>query len=563
MLKRWFAFMLVFALCLSFAACGTGDTQDSAEGCKHSWKKATCTSPSECRKCGETKGKALGHNYVGNTCEGIQCADCGRVKAPAEGHKFTSGVCSVCGGTAVSSTPTTPGTTATTPTTPDVGPSKPTGNPAFSGKTLEIYGMGTNESYNHDDWDGIGNYLWMQRAAVVEWADLNNVNVKFMGSYSQTQIQAAMTSREKPDLLFHTNMFPGIANAGLPAAFTQAEYDKLAAICDNTWLDMMTYGTQKVGLVLPWTGTMMCYYNKTMFDEYEVKTPKEYFDEGQWTWENFEKCMIEMTKDKDSDGEIDTYGLPGDSWGNLVNPWAYNDKGELISTIDEPWMRDFFQMKYDAFTVKEITVAHKNNIQKNVIYPMFAMQLSDCETYRFEHLYQTIANGNELEVVPVPEWVGENGQKLNNTKVTQACVSLAVSCDERELAVDCLSYLLKCGLKYISDTSFGAIPCEYDGIQGYCEYSNTWKELFTEACSDRRGDYEDLLERNPDAAEHIVNIHNYLSKRDKYIYGTYSGVTALTSYSEIAKMPPNSSIPAIREKYQAQLNTYNDIYIRN
>jgi hypothetical protein len=208
---------------------------------------------------------------------------------------------------------------------------------------------------------------------------------------------------------------------------------------------MLTYGTDKVGMVLPWTGTMMLYYNKTMFEEYEVKTPKEYFDEGQWNWDNFMKVMEEMTKDKDDDGEVDTYGLNGDSWGNVVNPWAQNEKGELISVIDEPWLQEFFQIKYTAFNDK-ISISGKNNIQKNVVYPMFSMQISDCEPYNFEHMFQTIANGNELEVVPAPEWVGDNGEKLATSKVTQACVSLAANTDEREMAVDCLAYLLMCGL---------------------------------------------------------------------------------------------------------------------
>ena len=474
-----------------------------------------------------------------------------------------------CGGGKPATTPTDPtgnaGSNPTDPSTPS-GTEIPEGympgaNPAFAGKTLEIYGMGTNESYNHDDWDGIGSYTWMQRAAVVEWAALNQVTLDFKGGYNQAQILAAMASGEKPDLIWHTNMFPGIANAGLPAAFTQAEYDKLAAICGNTWLDLLTYGTESVGLVNPWTGTMMCYYNKTMFDEYEVKTPKEYFDEGQWTWENFEKCMIEMTRDKDSDGEVDTYGLPGDSWGNLVNPWAYNDKGEMLSTIDEPWMQDFFQLKYDSFTKNQCTKSNKHNIQKNVIYPMFAMQLSDCEPYNFEHMFQTIPNGNELEVVPVPEWIGDNGEKLNNAKVTQACVSLAVSCDERELAVDCLSYLLMCGLKYISDFSLGTVECRYGGVQGTCDYSAKWKELFGEVVAQRQADYAELLEEKDYADDHMAKVNEYLNDRERYIYGTPNGVSILTSYSEIVKMPPESSIPAIREKYQAQLDVYNSTYI--
>ena len=440
------------------------------------------------------------------------------------------------------------------------GPMTPDKSP-YNGKTVEIWGQGTDESYNHDNWDGKGNYIWMMRAAIVEWAAQNGVTIKWCGSYNQNAMLAAMNSGENPDIVFHTNQYPAIANNGITAAFTEAEYNKIAEITGKSWLDMLTYGTKKVGIVLPWTGTMMCYYNKTMFEDYGVKTPKEYFDEGKWTWETFLKCMEETTKDVDSDNTMDTYGLPGDSWGNVVNPWAQNEKGELISVIDEPWMQDFFQLKYDAFAVKKCSVSAKNQIQKNVTYPMFAMQLSDCEPYNFEHMFQEIANGNELEVVPVPDWVGKDGQKLSTSKVTQACVSLAASCDERDAATDCLAYLMKCGLKYISDFSLGDVKCDYPGVLGTCDYSKTWKENFAKVCQKRAADYKEITDAKDYASAHIAKVNEYLDGRDKYIYGTYTKVTILTGFSEITQMPPASSIPAIKQKYQNMLDVYNSTYI--
>ena len=322
----------------------------------------------------------------------------------------------------------------------------------------------------------------------------------------------------------------------------------------------MNYKTESHGFVYPWTGTMMLYYNKTMFENYGVKTPKEYFMEGTWTWENFLKCNEEMTKDVDADSTIDTYGTPADSWGNLVNPWATDEAtGKVVSTIDEEWMQDFFQLKYDAFTVKKVVQSPgKNQIQKNVTYPMTAMQISDCEPYNFEHMYQTIANGDELEVVPVPEWRGDDGATLGTSKLTQSCVHMIANCDEREAAVDMLAYLLKCGLKYISDYSLGAVKYDYVGIQGKCDLSKTWKEAFAKVCADCAADIKEI--ENYDE-ELVKKINEYLSDKGLYVWGTYAGVTQLTSYSEITQMPPASSIPAIREVYQAQLDVYNDTYI--
>jgi len=459
--------------------------------------------------------------------------------------------------------PTTGNNTSSNPTgtsedphltvTPETSP--------YKGKTLEIYGMGTEVSLTNYDSFGKGNYMWMEKAAMEEWAAINGVTIEWKGSYNQNAILASIQSGDHPDLIFHSNMYPAISNTGLTAEFTDEEYNKLAAICGKEYLDLMTYKTKSVGVVRPWTGTMMCYYNKTMFENYGVKTPKEYFMEGQWTWENFMKCAEEMTKDIDSDGKIDTYGVPADSMGNLINPWKQDETGKLVSVIDEPWLQDYFQLKYDMYTVKKVVMTPgKNQIQKNVTYPMTAMQISDCEPYNFEHMYQAIANGDELEVVPAPEWRGKNGETLGKSKLTQSVFHMASSCDEREAAVDMMAYLLKCGLKYVSDFSLGAVKCDYVGMQGKCELSKKWMEAFKTVCENRAADVKQI--ENYDE-ELVAKINEYLSDKGHYIFGTYTGIkTRLDQYSDITKLPPASSIPAIREKYQAALDTYNSTYIK-
>ena len=474
-----------------------------------------------------------------------------------------------CGGKKADDTTKDPtGSASNNPSTPaGLGPDGPgpdgpkpngTGDSPYKGKTLEIYGMGTQDSYTDYTQFGKGNYVWMERAAIDEWAAMNGVTIVYKGSYNQAGILADMSSGGRPDLIFQSNHYPAMANVGLVAAFTEAEYNKLTEVCNKEYLDMMQYGTESVGVVRPWTGTMMCYYNKTMFEDYGVKTPKEYFQEGNWTWETFLKCMEEMTKDVDADGTVDTYGLNGDSWGNLVNPWAYDEQGRLISTIDEPWMYDFYQLKYDAFVTKKVSISGKNNIQKNVIYPMFAMQLSDCEPYNFEHLYQSIPNGNDLEVVPVPEWRGKNGETLGTSKLTQSAFHLAATCDEREAAVDLMVYLLKCGQKYVSDFSLGAVKCDYPGIQGTCETSANWKEAFAGVLADRAKDIKDI--ENYDQA-HVTAMNEYLDQRGHYVFGEFTKITILTGFAEITKMPPESSIPAVKVKYQSMIDVYNNTYM--
>jgi len=460
-----------------------------------------------------------------------------------------------------SSTPTTGNSTSDpTGTTEDPHLTVTPETSPYNGKTLEIYGIGTAVSYTNYDSFGKGNYLWMEKAAIEEWAAINGVKIEWKGTYNQNGILASIQSGDHPDLIFQSNQFPAISNVGLTAELTDAEYEKLAAICGNVYLDMLKYKGKATGFVYPWTGTYMCYYNKTMFENYGVKTPKEYFMEGTWNWENFTKCAVEMTKDIDSDGDIDTYGVNNDSMYALVNTWKQDETGKLISTIDEPWIQDYIRLKYDMYAVKKIVQnPGANQIQKNVTYPMCAMQISDCEPYNFEHMYQSIANGDELEVVPIPEWRGENGETLGMSRLTQSAVYMASSCDEREAAVDLLAYLLKCGLKYISDFSLGAVKCDYVGMQGKCDLSKKWMEAFKKVCEDRAAAVKEI--ENYDE-ELVAKINTYLVGEGLAVNYNVSKVAVLSGYAEIINLPPASSIPIIKQKYQAALDAYNDTYIK-
>lgn len=438
-------------------------------------------------------------------------------------------------------------------------PAKPEDSPYY-GKTLQIYGMGTDESYTNYESFGKGSYLWMMKAAMVEWATLNGVTLEFKGKYSSAGVLGDINSGGDPDIVFETNHFPDVANVGVADAFTDAEYNKLAEICGKEYLELMNYKTKAYGFVFPWSGTMMLYYNKSQFEKYEVKTPKEYFLEGTWNWENFMKAAEAMTMDLNADGEKDLYGVNKNAWTRLVQSMKTDPAtGKLVSTIDEPYIKDYFQMKYDAYTTKQIVSSNGDKIQSNVTYPMHVMQISDCEPYNFEHMFRTIPNGDLLEVVPVPEWVGENGEKLSTSRMTPSAGHIAKSCNEREAAVDLLAYVLKAGMKYISDFSLGAVKCDFAGITGACDLSKQWKEAFAQVCADRA---EAIKEVEHYDADLVAKINEYLSTKGLYAFGSYTGVTELIKYEEITKMPPASAIAAIREKYQASLDKYNELYIQ-
>lgn len=63
----------------------------------HTWEDATCLKAKTCSDCGETQGKALGHDFKGTSCttDG-KCSRCDEIEK-ATGHQYKDGVCKTCG----------------------------------------------------------------------------------------------------------------------------------------------------------------------------------------------------------------------------------------------------------------------------------------------------------------------------------------------------------------------------------------------------------------------------------------------------------------------------------
>ena len=118
-----------------------------------------------------------------------------------------------------------------------------------------------------------------------------------------------------------------------------------------------------------------------------------------------------------------------------------------------------------------------------------------------------------------------------------------------------LAYVLQCGMKYMSDFSLGMVPCDYPGVQGTCDLSLKWKNAFAQVCADRAEAYKNL---SADDADYLKKINEYISENSLRANGTYKGIDPVTGYEEIVKKPPASSIPAIKSKYQAALDKYNE-----
>ena len=90
--------VLIMLIILIGAGCGAKEDDKPQQEIqeKHTWVAATCTSPSICSDCGETKGEPLGHDWIPATCtEPKKCSRCLITDGEALGHKWEEANCAL------------------------------------------------------------------------------------------------------------------------------------------------------------------------------------------------------------------------------------------------------------------------------------------------------------------------------------------------------------------------------------------------------------------------------------------------------------------------------------
>ena len=466
----------------------------------------------------------------------------------------------------------------TTPIRDDVGDvevdtMKPTGNVAdsndeyvnpdkFGGKTLQIYGLSSITYDDIDNMDGQGSFLWMMRAAADDWAALNNVTLEYVGDYNSNTILGAINSGDRPDLLMFNQEIPGAANLGIAKAFTEDEYKAISNIIGTSLMDCMNYKGECYGILLPWSGATWFAYNESLFKEYGAKTPLEYYQEGNWTWDTMEACFEAVTKDFDGNGKIDK----NDTYGNstmlaFIKPYQYEEKedGTLVSLIESsPYFRRYAEMMYKGNKETLSLAAPGNGNQRCYITttPRPGTHVGDAEWYNFHHLLKENDIGEVIRTIPLPVFSSTDSKRL--TILTQQSMSMMSSCDEPEATLSLICYMMKVGMRYMSDFSCGLYNCTYEGMRGASAYSKAYLVRLAEIIEERRTEFAELEGWDQKLYEQMVAD---VLKAETVVRRRYTGDDNLAS--ELNTMPPASSLPLAATKQNAWITKYNSLYAGN
>lgn len=510
-MKKLIALLLVLCMVLSLAACGkpADDTTGTGES-----QSANAGNSDNKKPGGDMGGGIIGDGYTGDTLANV-------------GSEGLAG--------AIENIPTTNDDLI---------------NPDFKGKTIQIYGYSGAE-FDYIDDMGKGSYIWMVRAAIDEWAALNDVTIVFEGDYDQNAILGAINSGEKPDVILGGNRFPLMANMGIIRALTDEEYKQISGTCGTLYTDMMMHKGECYGFNQPWSGNSLFYYNKTMFEEYGVKTPKEYYLEGNWNWETYIECMKAVTKDLDGDGKFDTYGT-GTNYLSWVT-FEEAEDGSLSHLILSDTYKEAYEISYQGAqdgwkgAYADCTIATS---------PRPMTHMGDSEWYNFEHLNQTLVNGDVIETIFPPTKDGTTNDF--QLQYTPAYISIFSSCDENEAVLAMLTYILRVGMRYMSEFSCGLYGCDYEGIRGVTAYSLGWRENFQEIVEQRLADFDALEDWDQEAYD---KLYKDILAVDGYIAHYYPGWEDLQNNKDTAGLPPASALPILAAKYDAFCTNYNNLYL--
>ncbi|TSB47610.1 ABC transporter substrate-binding protein [Alkalicoccobacillus porphyridii] len=201
---------------------------------------------------------------------------------------------------------------------------------------------------------------------------------------------------------------------------------------DDIWgptqKDGVTYG------LVPDANPFLMYYNKTVFEEVGVKSPQEYFDEGNWTWDTLEEITT-VFKEAGKAGYIQDGGPFG------VNTWIYNNGGSVEKDGE-------VVIDSDPKTIEALEFVNRMVQEGNFLYSgalaegqgRDAMFISDQVALVGAGRWITplaLESNKDFDYIP---WPTNTGEQMEPTLLTSAYIAVNSDTDYPEEAMKFISY---------------------------------------------------------------------------------------------------------------------------
>lgn len=177
-------------------------------------------------------------------------------------------------------------------------------------------------------------------------------HVASQGDY-QKQLVTAFSAGAEPDvmLLNYRRFLQFASPGGLEAVGTYLDKSKVIQAADFYPQALEAFQWDGKTWCIPQNiSSLVVYYNRDLFDAADVSYPA-----SGWTWDDFLKTAHALTRDVDSDGQIDQYGVGISPEMFRLAVFIWQNGGEIVDnlqsptrlTLDTPQALDAFQWFVD------------------------------------------------------------------------------------------------------------------------------------------------------------------------------------------------------------------------
>ncbi|MFA6662526.1 MAG: extracellular solute-binding protein, partial [Bacilli bacterium] len=230
-------------------------------------------------------------------------------------------------------------------------------------------------------------------------------------TYTQlpTKLASLQAAGDAPDVFMHYN-------AGFPSMFAKDMFlpvDDFVDFDDPFWAS-----SKEASDKFLWNGkhymaaganiSRVVWYNKSIFERNGLDTPLDLYDNGEWTWEALVDAAAELTQDTDSDGNVDQWGMAGNSFMSMMEAsmdtaMVYMENNEIINNVMGQDIDFIMNLAYQISNIdKSFTWDWQNYFRAGKL----AMVLEGTWITSGDEVLTQMLNDEEIGFVPHPMFEG-------------------------------------------------------------------------------------------------------------------------------------------------------------
>ena len=436
------------------------------------------------------------------------------------------------------------------------------GNSKWKGQNIEVatwldLDFTEDEDQNKDS----HYYRALIHHALDEFCKANGCTWSQLVTRDTSVLASAVAAKESPTLYFGYMQYPSIAAQNILQPIS-SYHDQITKKYGDQWIDLSEYQGEYYSVYLPWNEYYMVAYDRDFFEEQGIKTPRTYFEEGNWNFDTFEQVAKEVSRDTNGDGKKDTLGFASYQFSRLfMNSIKREANGKLSIVLDTPRNRAAAQIMNDLYTAGALAIGNTDSLEgKDVVMNYKVVDIYDLQGGNAMGMNVMNKNKHWLEMVPLPKW------KADDTEYTQELnfYQLGVfSGADLELGMAVMDYILEAGVVCEMKMNSG-YKFDYPGLRGTTEESKAYLEYLAQR---NERDKKNATANPYYDAEYLASLREYMQGQKKRISYSYP-VPGLTNdftananeYSCMWELPPATSIATVQAKLELLAKQYNEQY---